>query len=135
MAVIPEPIFKVKKNVDVFKLYGSENIIDNTDTKDGCEDECISEDLQSMRIRLAVMKAKEQCEKENEESTIRQEAIDEVDANLREIIALESPFQMESKIEKSNTKGKKSLVKKKKPLDEPLKTISTSKDENDQTVG
>ena len=135
MAVIPEPIFKVKKNIDVFKLYGSENNIDDTDTKDGCEEECISEDLQSMRIRLAVMKAKEQCEKENEGSAIRQEAIDEVDANLREIIALESPFQMESTIEQSNTQRKKSQVKKKKPLEEQLKTNSNPNDEKDRTVG
>lgn len=82
MAVIPEPIFNVKKNVDIFKLYGSGKNVDDTNNKDASDAECISEDLQSMRIRLAVLKAKEQCEEENEKSTIRQEALDELDANL-----------------------------------------------------
>ena len=107
MAVIPEPIFNVKKNVDVFKLYGSEKIVDGTDNKDGSDAECISEDLQSMRIRLAVMKAKEQCEEENQENSIRQEAIDELDANLRDIIALESPFPNDTKKEKAISPKKK----------------------------
>ena len=134
MAAIPEPIFNLKKNVDIFKLYGSERMVDETNSKDGSDAECISDDLQSMRIRLAVMKAKEQCEKDSEQRTIRQEAIDEVDANLREIIALESPFPEENKTVKSRYPRKKSPVKKKNKEDEALKTIITTKEEKDKTA-
>ena len=94
---VPEPIFKVKTNVDLFDLYGSSETLENKKKKDtlaNSSDE-ISDDLQSMRIRLAVLKAKEQCEK-TEGNQIRQEAIDEVDSNLREILALESPCTNET---------------------------------------
>ena len=109
---IPDPIFTVKKDIDIFQLYGSGKVVDDTEMKDTSDVDGMSDDLQSMRIRLAVMKAKEQCE-EDEGSIIRQEAIDEVDSNLQEIIALESPFTDQVKPVSSKgedrTKSEKSI--------------------------
>lgn len=100
---VPEPIFKVKKDADVFELYGSGKIVDDTNVKDAGDVDGVSNDLQSMRIRLAVMKAKEQCEEEDG-NEIRHEAIDEIDSNLREIIALESPGVNGTGLKSSNKK-------------------------------
>ena len=132
MTAIPEPIFNVKKNADIFKLYGSGKIVEDASSKDGSDADCISDDLQSMRIRLAVMKAKEQCEEENEARTIRKEAIDEVDANLREIIALESPFPTENRTEKSISPRTKSPEKKRKAHDDASKADNTTKEGKDK---
>ena len=96
----------------MFKLYGPGNVIDDTHNKYASDAECFSDDLQSMRIRLAVMKAKEQLEKENEDSSIRQEAIGELDANLRDILASESSSPSDTKEENTISPKTKSLVKK-----------------------
>ena len=121
---VPEPIFKVKKDIDLFKLYGSEQGFGDKD--EGVSDiDGISDDLQSMRIRLAVMKAKEQCD-ETEGSDIRQEAIDEVDSNLREIIALESTYPNEIKPHMKKDDAKK---KARHPQTaQPVKLVKEEKD-------
>ena len=117
--MIPDPIFKVKKDVDLFKLYGpkKKTEVKSGNLADNVED--ATDDLQSIRIKLAVMKAKEQCE-ETEDAKIRQEAIDEVDSNLREIIELESPPIRE-------TKAKMPNVPKAIPFKEEYKMKSISK--------
>ena len=74
-------------------------------------------------------------EKENEESTIRQEAIDELDSNLRDIIALESPFPNDTKKEKTISPKKKSPVRKNEPSGEGKKFVNTPKEERDKIVG
>lgn len=67
--IMAEPVFVAKPDMDPFYLYGS-------------QDMTVS-DLQETRLKLAVLRAQDQLEDQKE-------AIDTVDNDLRELIALES---------------------------------------------